>query len=139
MSLGLCMTDITPFLLAWAVYGVAGTVFYALFWRMTRFRRLPGLGWYLRALMLAAIATPWYVSSDSALLAPAIIVLAMDAITISGSAAVRAFVPLLLSHLAALVLVTVGLLLHRSGRKPQQVGTESLPPTSLRDHAHTVK
>jgi hypothetical protein len=48
-------------------------------------------------------------------MAPAVIVMLMDAITISGTAAVRAFVPLLLSNVIALALVAVGLLLRRGG------------------------
>ena len=63
--------------------------------------------------MLAVIATPWYVSDTGSIMAPALIIVLMDAITISGEAAVRAFVPLFLSIVLSLVVVLVILLVRR--------------------------
>ena len=110
------MEGISNYLLAWLVYIAAAAVFYVIFWHLTRFRGLRILKYCLRAVMLAMIATPWYVGSEGNLMAPAIIVMMMDAITISGAAGVRAFVPLLLSNILALALVVVVLVFRRGGK-----------------------
>jgi len=63
--------------------------------------------------MLAIIVTPWYVSDTGSVMAPALIVVMMDAITISGEAAARAFVPLFLSIVLSLAVVLLILLVRR--------------------------
>lgn len=111
------MTDPTNYWLAWIFYLTAAAVFYAVFWWLTDFRQRRVMTYCLRAVMLALIATPWYVSGDEALLAPALVIVLMDAITISGAAAVRAFVPLFLSVIMSLVAALV-LMLVRRGVRP---------------------
>lgn len=112
------MVDTTNFWIAWSVYAFAGTLYYAFFWRITRFRKRRLAAYCLRAIMLALIATPWYVSDTGSVLAPALIIVLMDAITISPEAAVRAFVPLFLATVLALVMALV-LMLFRRGRSRQ--------------------
>lgn len=107
------MTDPTNFWIAWAVYCMAGMIYYIVFWRITRFRRHKLLSYSLRAVMLAIVATPWYVSDTGTAMAPALIIVLMDAITIGGDAAVRAFVPLFLSTMIALVGVLLFMLVRR--------------------------
>jgi hypothetical protein len=109
------MTDPTNFWIAWAVYCAAGLLFYLVFWRVTRFRRHRVASYTLRAVMLAIIATPWYVSDTGSAMAPALIIVLMDAITIGGDAAVRAFVPLFLAIMIAVVGALL-LMLIRRGR-----------------------
>ena len=107
------MVDATNFWIAWVVYIVAASIYCLLFWRITRFRERRVLKYSLRAVMLAIIVTPWYVSDTGSVMAPALIIVLMDAITISGEAAARAFVPLFLSIVLSLVVVLIILLVRR--------------------------
>ena len=114
------MSDISNVLLAWTAYLIAGAIFFAVFWRVTRFKKRHLLSYCLRAVLLAIMLTPWYVSDQGSLLAPALIIVLMDSITIGPEAAVRAFVPLFLSISISLVMVVVGLLLLKgANRKPK--------------------
>ena len=63
--------------------------------------------------MLALIFTPWYVNTEVTTMAPALMVVTLDAITIGGSATARALVPLILSLIVAEVLATVFYFLSR--------------------------
>jgi len=92
------------FVLIWAVYLLASAVFYVVYWRLTAFRRRLWLSYSLRAVMAALILTPWYVNTQDSVLAPALMVTTLDAITVGTDAAIRAAVPLLLALLAAEVL-----------------------------------
>lgn len=112
------MNDPAIYYSAWLIYLLAGALFYWLFWRVTRPSRRRLLSYCARAGMLSIIVTPWYVGAEGSVLAPALMVVMMDAITISGAAAVRAFIPLLLSFLLALaVAVTLALYPGRSRRR----------------------
>lgn len=95
------------FFLIWAVYLLASGVFYTIYWRLTAFRRRLWLSYSLRALMAALILTPWYVNTQDTVLAPALMVTTLDAITVGADAGVRALVPLLLALLAAEVLASL--------------------------------
>lgn len=68
--------------------------------------------------MLAIIATPWYVSDTESIMAPALMIVLMDAITIGGEAAIRAFVPLFLSVILSLAVVLIILLVRRGKSRP---------------------
>lgn len=120
------MNDMSNYLLAWLVYVLAGVVFYAIFWRITRFKKYKFLSYSLRAITLAIMATPWYVGSEGDLLAPALIVMLMDAITIGRETAVRALVPLFLAIIIAFVIVIICLLFRRRAivRNSDQAETE---------------
>lgn len=95
------------FFLIWAVYLLASAVFYTIYWRLTAFRRRLWLSYSLRAVMAALILTPWYANTQDAVLAPALMVTTLDAITIGTDAAVRALVPLALALLGAEVLASL--------------------------------
>jgi hypothetical protein len=107
------MDDTTNYWIAWIAYALAAGLFCLIFWRATRFQHRRVLKYCLRAMMLALVATPWYVSDTGSIMAPALIIVVMDAITISGEAAVRAFVPLFLSIALSLMFVLVILLVKR--------------------------
>ena len=110
------MNDPAAYYIAWLVYLLAGVVFYAVLWKLTASRR-PRLPVYcLRAVMLAIMATPWYTGTEGMAMAPALMIVLMDAITVSGEAAVRAFIPLFLATLTALVVAIVSFFLHRRSR-----------------------
>ena len=73
--------------------------------------------------MLALVFTPWYANIEGSSLAPALMVVALDAITIGVSAAPRALVPLVLALIAAEFLATILYFVER--RKRKALKTES--------------
>lgn len=114
------MVDIYGYITSWAIYLAAGTLCYILFYKATGVIRFKLLANLLRAIMLVLIYTPWYVAADRELMAPAVIVILLDMITIGGNAFVRALVPLTLALIAAILIVLMtGLLrtlMRRSSR-----------------------
>ncbi len=67
--------------------------------------------------MLALIATPWYANVDGTTLAPALMIVALDAITIGLDAAGRALVPLILALIVAEFAATLVYFLSRKSKK----------------------
>ena len=96
------METVTNNWLLWTVYLTASGVFFVAFWRVTRFPRRILLSYLIRAFTLAIALTPWYANPEGTVMAPALMVALLDAITIGGAAAVRATVPLFLSVMLAL-------------------------------------
>lgn len=107
----------------WAIYLLATGGFYTVFWRLTAFRRRLWLSYSLRALMVALILTPWYANTQGDTLAPALMITALDAITIDVQAATRALAPLLASLLAAELVASILWLLRL--RKKKAANTEA--------------
>lgn len=101
------MVDIYGYLASWAIYLIAGTACYVLFYKATGIIGFKTLANTFRAIMLVLIYTPWYVAADEDLMAPAVIVILLDLITIGGNSFIRAMVPLLLAMSAAVVLVWI--------------------------------
>ena len=97
----------TNYWLIWTVYLAASAVFFPIYWRLTRFGRLRWLSYSARALMAALILTPWYANIQGNTMAPALMVMTLDAITIGTDSATRALVPLLSGMLVAEVIATV--------------------------------
>lgn len=93
--------------LVWLIYLVASVGFLAVYWRLTRSESWPWLSWMLRTLMLVLVYTPWYANTSGNVLAPALMVAVLDAITIGPDAAWRALVPLLLVLLASLIIANI--------------------------------
>lgn len=89
--------------LFWLVYLLAATVFYGIFWNLTRLLHSTWLAYMLRGVTAATILTPWYTNSQDGLLAPALMIATLDGITIGGEAAVRALVPLVLAIVLSLI------------------------------------
>jgi len=105
----------------WLVYSLSSLVFLSVYWRATRFPRWPVLKHSLRCLMIAVIFTPWYANSGGGTLAPALMVITLDAITKGFGEASTALIPMLFALLLAEV---IALLLFfrqkgRSGRKTE--------------------
>lgn len=107
----------TNYWLLWSIYLSASAVFFLVFWRLTRFQKHQWLGYLLRGATLATALTPWYANQQGTVLAPALMVAALDAITISGTAAVRALVPLVLAVILALVVASIWYVLNVKLRK----------------------
>lgn len=98
------MLDIYDYILGWAIYIAAGTVCYIIFYRATGIIRFKPIANMLRGIMLALMFTPWYVSAEGDLMAPAIIVMMLDMVTMGGTSFVRAMVPLVLSLVVAVLI-----------------------------------
>lgn len=115
------MLGIYGYITSWAVYLTAGTLCYVLFYKATGAIGFKPLANILRGIMIALIYTPWYVAADEELMAPAVIVILLDMITIGGNAVVRALVPLTLALIAAVFIALIAGLLRslftRSARR----------------------
>ncbi|MCG8413475.1 MAG: hypothetical protein MI746_04560 [Pseudomonadales bacterium] len=105
------------FLMIWLIYGLAACVFYWVFWRITAFNRQRWISYSLRALMLTLIATPWYANVEGTTLAPALMVVTLDAITIGLDAAGRGLVPLVLALIVAEFVATLMYFFSRKSKK----------------------
>lgn len=95
------MLDRQDYLIGWAIYIVAGILCYMIFYRFTGIIRFKPIANMLRAVLLALMFTPWYVSPEEDLMAPALMVMMLDLITKGDTTFVRALVPLVLSLCAA--------------------------------------
>ncbi|MGI9251114.1 MAG: hypothetical protein ACR2PR_07950 [Pseudohongiellaceae bacterium] len=104
------MNAIANYTIIWLIYLTASVGLMLLFWSATHFPRMPQLRYMLRAVMIALVYTPWFANPDNSVLAPALMILTLDAITIGPIAAVRTFVPLFLSTLFAMLVA--GILYH---------------------------
>ncbi len=101
------MDSIGNYWFFWTLYLGAALVFTGIFWRVTRFERAIWASYSLRAVTIAVIFTPWYSNSQESVMAPALMVAALDAITGGFAAAFRSFVPLVLAVLFSLLLAGV--------------------------------
>lgn len=101
----------------WSVYLAASALFFRIYWRLTAFKRRLWLSYSLRAVMAALILTPWYANIQGQVLAPALMITTLDAITIGGEAVSRALVPLLLAMLLAELFASIMWLLRIRGKK----------------------
>ncbi|MGM0634081.1 MAG: hypothetical protein ACQETO_13035 [Pseudomonadota bacterium] len=97
------MLGIYGYLTSWAIYLAAGTLCYVLFHRATRGIRPALMANLLRAIMIALIYTPWTVAPDQNLMAPAVMVIPLDMITMGADQFVRGMVPLLLAVILAVL------------------------------------
>lgn len=95
------------YLFIWIIYLLASCAFYWVYWKATAFRKRLWLSYSLRALMLALTLTPWYANAQGDVIAPALMIVALDAITLGVDTMGRALIPLILSLLTAEVLATL--------------------------------
>ena len=93
--------------LFWLGYLLASSLFIAIIWHLIVFKRAVLLTYGIRAIAVAMLSTPWPSHVDGPHLAPALMVLALDGITLGSDAALRAFVPLSLSVVVGLVVAVV--------------------------------
>ena len=80
----------------WLLYLATSCSFYSIFWIVTASVRRYICIYLLRAFVAAIIFTPWFGNTQGGTLAPALMVMALDMITIGVSATPRAGVPLVL-------------------------------------------
>ncbi len=102
------MLDLYDYMAGWTVYLVAGTVCYMIFYRFTGMLKSKPVANSLRAILIALMFTPWYVAPDADLMAPALMVMMLDMITLGGSHFVRALVPLTLAIAFAVAIALSG-------------------------------
>lgn len=107
------MLDIYDYIVGWAVYIAAGAVCYMIFYRFTGAIKFKPLANSLRVVLIALMFTPWYVSPEADLLAPALMVMMLDMVTLGGSAFVRALVPLSMAIMFGVLVTLSGALIKR--------------------------
>ena len=100
----------------WLLYLATSCSFYAIFWIVTA--SVSGKFWtyVLRAFLAAIIFTPWFVNTQEGTLAPALMVMALDMITIGVSATPRAGVPLVLCIIVA-EFISIGFYFSKKNKK----------------------
>lgn len=101
------MDSIGNYWFFWTLYLGAAVVFTVIFWRVTLFERAIWASYSLRAVAIAIIFTPWYSNPQESVMAPALMVAALDAITGGFESAFRSFVPLSLALISSLAAATV--------------------------------
>ncbi len=111
------MLDLLNYFIAWAAYLLAALGIFGIFWRLTSRYLLKELAYILRALLAAVLFTPWYVSPEVDILAPAFMISLLDAITIEAQASIRAMVPVVLAMISGLLLVLMGLIASKVFRR----------------------
>lgn len=100
------MDSIGNYWFFWTLYLGAAVIITGIFWRVTRFERAIWASYSIRAVVIAVVFTPWYSNSQDSVMAPALMVAALDAMTGGIGSAFRSFVPLVLAVLLALLLAT---------------------------------
>lgn len=116
------MLDLFDYIVGWAVYITAGTLCYMIFYRFTGVIKTKAIANSLRGILIALMFTPWYVSPEADLLAPALMVILLDMVTVGGTTFVRALVPLTLAIVFAIaVALSVPLIMRlfrRANKEP---------------------
>ncbi len=91
------------YLTAWLIYLLAAAGLAWVSWRIYSKYLWREVAYFLQAITLALFFTPWYVMPDANYLAPAIMIVALDTVTIGGTDIIRALVPLVMSVFLALL------------------------------------
>lgn len=107
------MMEQGDYIAAWTAYLIAALVFSVLAWRALRLLPWRELAYLLECLLLALLFTPWYVIDGETILAPALMVVALDVLTVSPSEGVRALVPLVLAMFLAMIVTGLLSVWHR--------------------------
>ena len=114
------MLDIYDYIAGWAVYIAAGALCYMIFYRVTGAIKFKPIANCLRVILIALMFTPWYVSPEEDLLAPALMVMMLDMVTVGGSAFVRALVPLSLAIMFGVIVTLSSALIKRLLRRSEK-------------------
>jgi hypothetical protein len=105
------------YIAAWTAYLIAAVVFSALAWRVLRRMPWREVAYVLECWLLALLFTPWYVLDGEKILAPALMVFALDVITVEPAAGVRALVPLVMALFLGMIVAGLLSVLHRVRRR----------------------
>ena len=123
------MDSIGNYWFFWTLYLGAAVPFTGIFWRVTRFKRAIWASYGLRAVAIAVIFTPWYSNSQESVMAPALMVAALDAITGGFEAAFRSLVPLILAVLFGLLLAGI-MSFFKKGKDLKDLNNEKIKSNS---------
>ena len=91
----------------WLVYLAGAGGFFLVFWPLTKWPSARWISYIVRGAVLALALTPWYANSQDSVLAPALMVVLLDTITLGPAEAVRALIPLILGLMVGLISATV--------------------------------
>lgn len=117
----------SDYVAAWTAYLIAAVVFSALSWRVLRRMRWREFAYVLECWLLALLFTPWYVMDDQNLLAPALMVFALDIVTVEPAAGVRALVPLVMALFLGLIVAGLLSVFHRVRRRKARAAAAKAP------------
>jgi hypothetical protein len=115
--------DAGDYTTAWVVYSLAALVLAGVCWRALRQLPLKEAAWLLECWLLALLFTPWYVMPDDTIMAPALMVFVMDAVTVSMESAIRALIPLVLALLSGVLVTLVLSVASRVWQRRRNTGT----------------
>ena len=101
------------YLIAWILYGLAAVIMSIIAWVVLRRYLWRELAYLLECWLLAIFFTPTRVLVEQEIMAPAIIVFAMDTVTIDPTAGIRALIPLVMAMAGMLVAAVVLSLVYR--------------------------
>ncbi|HWK52972.1 MAG TPA: hypothetical protein VNR18_01275 [Hyphomicrobiales bacterium] len=109
--------DPASYKLAWGIYLGAGLIFSVLSWRMLSRYLWRELAYLLQCWLLALIFVPAPVIPDEPVLAPALIVFAMDTLTIEAAAGIGALTRLVMGLAAGLLATLLLSIFYRVNRR----------------------
>ena len=95
------------YLIAWLLYGLAAVILSIVAWFVFRRYLWRELAYLLECWLLAIFFTPAKVLVEQEVMAPAIIVFAMDTVTIDPTAGIRALIPLVMAMTGMLVVAVL--------------------------------
>ncbi len=101
------------YLIAWILYGLAAVIMSIIAWVVFRRYLWRELAYLLECWLLAIFFTPTRVLVEQEIMAPAIIVFAMDTVTIDPTAGIRALIPLVMAMAGMLVAAVVLSIVYR--------------------------
>jgi hypothetical protein len=107
----------SDYVAAWTAYLISAVVFSALSWRVLRRMPRREFAYVLECWLLALLFTPWYVMDDQKILAPALMVFALDIVTVEPAAGVRALVPLVMALFLGLIVAGLLSVFYRVRRR----------------------
>ena len=115
------------YIMAWAVYLIAGVAFSIISWKVMKKILWRDLTYLLESLLLAIIFTPWYVLPEDEILAPALIVFMLDLITVDVTTSIRALIPLVMAMVFGIIVTVILSVIYRVRRKKSSL--EMAPDT----------
>jgi hypothetical protein len=120
----------SDYVAAWTAYLIAAVAFSALSWRVLRRMRWREFAYVLECWLLALLFTPWYVMDDQNILAPALMVFALDIVTVEPAAGVRALVPLVMTLFLGLIAAGLLSVFHRMRQRKARAAAAAKAPAA---------
>jgi hypothetical protein len=105
----------TEYLIAWAVYALAGMSCCFIWWRLTSLMKQAAWRDLSRGFVVVLIFTPWYAGESPEFFAPAIVVLLMDLLLEGAKSGMKGGVALLIASFLMLLVLTARVFLLRRG------------------------